>query len=74
MTTTKFLTVRQDQVARLVAVGHTNDEIAAELHIGPATVKRHVEDIRCALDARNRAHLVLRAIQVGLLDPFEVAA
>lgn len=74
MTTTKFLTVRQEEVARLVAVGRTNDEIAAELRVGSATVKRHVEDIRWALDARNRAHLVLRAIQVGLLDPAEVAS
>jgi DNA-binding NarL/FixJ family response regulator len=74
VTTTKFLTVRQDEVVRLVASGRTNDEIAAELRIGSATVKRHVEDIRCALDARNRAHLVLRAIQVGLLDPFGVAS
>jgi DNA-binding NarL/FixJ family response regulator len=63
------LTARQDQVLRLVAEGFTNQQIADRLFIGPATVERHVEEIRYALDARNRTHAVWRATQVGCLTP-----
>jgi DNA-binding NarL/FixJ family response regulator len=72
--TASYLTVRQDQVMQLVADGCTNEEIAAELTVSTATVERHIEDIRHALGARNRAHAVWLSVRAGLLNPFEVAA
>jgi len=71
---TSHITMRQDQVLRLVAVGCTNQEIADHCRISITTVQRHVEDIRTALDARNRAHAVYVAMQIGILDPAAVAS
>jgi DNA-binding NarL/FixJ family response regulator len=45
------LTTRQEQVARLVAQGLTNREIAAELTITERSVESHVERIRDRIDS-----------------------
>jgi DNA-binding CsgD family transcriptional regulator len=66
---TPYLTLRQDQILRLVAEGNTTQEIAARLGISAATVERHVEDVRAALGARNRSHAVWLAVTVGFLRP-----
>jgi pimeloyl-ACP methyl ester carboxylesterase len=51
------LTVRQGEVARLVAQGLTNREIAAELTITERSAESHVERIRDRLGFRSRAQL-----------------
>jgi pimeloyl-ACP methyl ester carboxylesterase/DNA-binding CsgD family transcriptional regulator len=51
------LTARQQQVARLVAEGLTNREIAAELTITERSAESHVERIRDRLGFRSRSHL-----------------
>jgi pimeloyl-ACP methyl ester carboxylesterase/DNA-binding CsgD family transcriptional regulator len=51
------LTARQQQVARLVAQGLTNREIAAELTITERSAESHVERIRDRLGFRSRARL-----------------
>jgi DNA-binding NarL/FixJ family response regulator len=48
------LTGRELEIARMVAMGHTNAEIATALFISPGTVKNHVAGIQRKLDARNR--------------------
>ena len=48
------ITGRELEVARLVARGLTNAEIAAELFISPGTVKTHVANLGRKLGARNR--------------------
>lgn len=40
-----LLTAREREVLRLVAQGHSNDEIATELVLSVRTVERHVENI-----------------------------
>ncbi len=45
----------------LVAAGHTNHEIAEQLHIGIGTAKTHVARLLSKLDARDRVQLVIRA-------------
>jgi LuxR family transcriptional regulator, regulator of acetate metabolism len=47
-------------VLRLVALGHTNGTIAAELVISQATVKFHLTNILRKLHVRNRAEAVSR--------------
>lgn len=51
------LTARESEVARLVASGATNREIAQTLFLSPKTVERHVSNALRKLGARNRAAL-----------------
>ena len=52
------LTDRQLEVARLVARGLSNKDIASRLDISPYTVETHVRNILERLDARNRTQIV----------------
>lgn len=54
------VTRREREVLALVAAGHTNHEIAQELHIGLGTAKTHVARLLMKLDARDRVQLVIR--------------
>jgi len=59
------LSAREFEVARLIAGGLTNREIAAELSIAPKTVSAHVEHILARLGAARRAEI---AAWVAALD------
>jgi DNA-binding NarL/FixJ family response regulator len=61
------LTGREREVMAMVASGRTNDEIAAELYVSPATIKTHVGHAMSKLDARDRAQLVVLAYETGLV-------
>jgi DNA-binding NarL/FixJ family response regulator len=63
------LTDREREVLALVATGSSNDEIAEELVISPATARTHVGRIMMKLGARDRAQLVVAAYQSGLVAP-----
>lgn len=54
------LTVRELEVARLVAAGGRNAEVAATLFLSPKTVERHLSSIFAKLGVRSRAELVGR--------------
>jgi DNA-binding CsgD family transcriptional regulator len=54
------LTPREEEVARLVADGATNREIARALFLSPKTVERHVSNVLKKLGVRNRAGLASR--------------
>ena len=61
------LTAREREVVAWVATGRSNDEIAAELFLSPATVRTHVGRAMLKLHARDRAQLVVFAVRAGLL-------
>jgi two-component system, NarL family, nitrate/nitrite response regulator NarL len=54
-------------VLRLVAAGHTNQEIGAELGISLNTVKAYLGNVMHKLSARNRAQVITNARTRGLL-------
>jgi ATP/maltotriose-dependent transcriptional regulator MalT len=54
------LTRREIEVARLLARGYRNQQIAAELFISEATVKVHVRHVREKVGGRSRAELATR--------------
>jgi DNA-binding CsgD family transcriptional regulator len=52
-----LLSAREIEVARLVATGATNREIASALTIAPKTVAAHVEHILTKLGVSRRAQI-----------------
>jgi DNA-binding NarL/FixJ family response regulator len=63
------LTEREREVLALVAGGLSNDEIAAQLVISPATARTHVSRVMTKLRARDRAQLVVLSYESGLVTP-----
>src|SRR5258708_27827929 len=61
------LTAREREVLRMLALGHTNAETAAQLQISLRTAEAHRATLVHKLGARTRADLVSRAIEMGLL-------
>ena len=58
------LTVREFEVARLIAEGLTNAEIAAELSVSPKTVSAHVEHILAKLGVGRRTEVAAWAASI----------
>jgi DNA-binding NarL/FixJ family response regulator len=63
------LTPRELQIVKLIAEGHTSDEIAAELVISRKTVDHHRSNILAKLEMRSVAELTRYAIRRGLIEP-----
>ncbi len=63
------LTPRELQVVKLIAEGHTSDEIASALVISRKTVDHHRARILDKLGMRNQAELTRYAIRRGLVEP-----
>ena len=63
------LTPREIEVVKLVAEGHTSDEIAELLVISRKTVDRHRANILEKLKMRDRVDLTRYAIRRGLITP-----
>lgn len=61
------LTDRELQILKLIARGKTNDEIAQDLVISPATVKTHVARIMAKTSSHDRAQLVVFAYESGVV-------
>jgi len=59
------LTEREYQVARLIAAGATNREIAERLVISPKTVSTHVEHILAKLHVARRAEVAAWVAKLG---------
>jgi two-component system, NarL family, response regulator NreC len=62
------LSDREREVLRLLALGHTNQEIAKMLYISVRTAETHRAHIMQKLRLTSRAELVRHALSEGLLD------
>ena len=56
-------------MARLIALGQSNREVADTLFISVATVERHVANIFIKLDLRSRTQLGVWVAEHGLIAP-----
>jgi DNA-binding NarL/FixJ family response regulator len=63
------LTEREREVLQQLGRGLTNDEIARELYLSPATARTYVSRLLAKLGARDRAALVILAYETGLVRP-----
>ena len=68
------LSEREHEVLRLLALGHTNQEIAAKLFISVRTAESHRARIGEKLGLKTRAELVRYALDTGMLDVRPVAS
>ena len=66
---TEMLTPREEEIVKLVAEAHTNEEIAEMLFISKKTVERHRANILEKLGMRDRVELTRYAIRRGLVEP-----
>ena len=62
------LTERELEILRLIALGHTNAEIAGQLYLSVRTVETHRAHIQQKLRRTTRAELVRYALDHGLLE------
>ena len=70
------LSERETEVLVLVARGLSNDQIAQQLHLAPATVKRHLANIYERVGVRSRSEAVRMALVeqwIGLTEITEAA-
>ena len=63
------LTTREQEIVKLIAEAHTNDQIAELLFISKKTVERHRANILEKLGMRDRVELTRYAIRRGLVQP-----
>lgn len=63
------LTPRETELARLVARGLSNADIAAELFISIGTVKTHIANIQAKLDTANRVGIAAWCWRTGRVTP-----
>jgi DNA-binding CsgD family transcriptional regulator len=61
------LSTREQELVTLVARGHTDTQIAAQLYISVRTVRSHLDRIRDKTGSRRRADLTRLALQAGLV-------
>jgi two-component system response regulator NreC len=61
--------VLEHEILRLLALGHTNQEIAGRLYLSVRTVETYRAHIMRKLGISTRAELVRYALEHGLLDP-----
>jgi two-component system, NarL family, response regulator NreC len=62
------LSERELEVLRMIALGHTNGEIAAGLHLSVRTVETHRAHVQRKLGLGARSELVRYALDHGLID------
>jgi len=63
------LSAREQDVARALATGASNEQIAAALFLSPNTVKTHVKAVLAKLGVPDRVHVVIWAYENGVLRP-----
>ena len=59
---------RESEILRLIAAGHSNQEIADSLFLSLNTVKKHTSALFRKLEAERRTQAIEKARRVGLIE------
>jgi DNA-binding CsgD family transcriptional regulator len=59
---------RENEVLRLIASGHSNQEIADRLFLSLNTVKKHTSTLFRKLEAERRTQAIEKARRIGLIE------
>lgn len=62
------LTVRETEIARMLARGASNKQVAEKIHLSPHTVHTHRKNIMKKLGVRSASELTIYALSIGLID------
>ncbi|MBI2165089.1 MAG: response regulator transcription factor [Chloroflexi bacterium] len=62
------LTLRENQVLKLITDGASNKEIARALGLATITVKKHVQNLLTKLDVSDRTQAAVKALRTGLVE------
>ena len=65
------LSAREVDVLRQVSAGRANKQIAAQLRLSEDTIKTHMRNILSKLNAQDRTHAVMIALQRGIIAEWE---
>lgn len=63
------LTPREKELLSLVAQGLTNQQIGAKVYLSEGSIKQHLLSIGVKFNIRSRTGIVIKAVQLGLIDP-----
>ncbi len=66
--TSVVITNREKEILEHMIDGYSNKAIAYQLGIEPSTVRNHMANMMKKLDALNRTHTVVKAVQLGIIQ------
>lgn len=66
------LAPRERELLRWLAQGLTNQQIGAKMFVSEGTVKQYLSHIGDKLGLKSRTQILVRAIQLGIVDPTEM--
>jgi DNA-binding NarL/FixJ family response regulator len=72
--TSQSLTVREQQIVRMIAKGGSNQEIADALHISVLTARKHRQNVMLKLGLHNGAEIAAYAMKSGLAEAPDVGS
>jgi DNA-binding NarL/FixJ family response regulator len=65
------LSAREIEVLKEVSAGRANKQIAAKLALSEETIKTHMRNILAKLDAQDRTHAVMIALERGIITAWD---
>lgn len=66
------LSAREHELLALLAQGLTNNQISAQMFISEGSVKQYISRIGAKLGVKNRTQILIKSIQLNIVNPHEL--
>ena len=63
------MTLREQEILEMLAMGKSGNEIADELHIAPLTVRTHIRNLMSKMGVHSRLEAVAFGLKNGIIEP-----